>query len=128
MVVLASKIIVAAAVVAAIALTYFYWLGSNAPGEYDAFAQCLSSKGAKIYGAYWCPHCNDQKKSFGTSWRFVSYVECSLPNNAGQTPACSSAGIANYPTWEFAGGKRAEGVLSFDRLAAESGCALNATK
>ena len=23
----------------------------------DAFAKCLSDNGIKMYGAYWCPHC-----------------------------------------------------------------------
>ena len=125
-----KRIAVILAFVALVVIGYFYWLGSGAPGPYDSFAACLSSKGAKMYGAYWCPHCADQKKQFAESWRLVNYVECSLPNNAGQTPVCASAGISSYPTWEFAGGKKVEGVLSFDTLSGETGCAiqpLNAT-
>jgi len=34
--------------------------------KYDAFAKCLASKQAKMYGLYWCPHCIDQKEMFGT--------------------------------------------------------------
>ena len=30
----------------------------------DGFAQCLTAKGAQMYGAWWCPHCADQKELF----------------------------------------------------------------
>ena len=33
--------------------------------KYDAFAKCLASKQAKMYGLYWCPHCQEQKEKFG---------------------------------------------------------------
>lgn len=119
-----KKIALILAFVAVATVGYFYWLGSNAPGAYDSFASCLSSKGAKMYGAYWCPHCTDQKKEFGDSWRLINYVECSLPNNAGQLPVCTAAGINSYPTWEFAGGRKVQGVLSFERLSGETGCSI----
>lgn len=117
-----KKIVLGLALVAVIALLYLLVGGAQAKGQYDEFASCLTSKGAKMYGAYWCPHCVDQKKAFGNSWRLVNYVECSLPNNAGSTPACNAAKIDSYPTWEFAGGKRIGGVLSLQQLAGETGC------
>lgn len=94
------------------------------PGRYDAFAKCLSDAGVKMYGAYWCPHCKNQKDAFGSSWKFVDSVECSLPNRAGQTELCSKEGIKGYPTWEFKDGERAEGELSMQQLSAKSGCSL----
>ena len=117
-----KRIVIGLAVVAVIAMLYFLLNGPQPKGYYDEFATCISATGAKMYGAYWCPHCAEQKKAFGNSWHYINYVECSLPNNAGQTPVCNAANIATYPTWEFAGGKRIEAVLSFDRLAAETGC------
>jgi hypothetical protein len=33
-------------------------------GKYDLFAQCLKDKDAKFYGAFWCPHCQNQKAMF----------------------------------------------------------------
>src|SRR5690242_11019622 len=30
-----------------------------------AFAQALSASGTKMYGAFWCSHCNNQKALFG---------------------------------------------------------------
>ena len=43
--------------------------------KYDSFAKCIASKNAKMYGLYWCPHCGDQKREFGASFRYVPYVE-----------------------------------------------------
>lgn len=93
-----------------------------ASGELDGFAQCLTDNGVTMYGAYWCPHCQEQKKLFGASWDIVNYVECSLPNRGGQTEACINAGIESYPTWEFADGTRQSGRLSLDQLAQKTGC------
>ena len=67
-------------------------------GNVDEFAQCLADAGAVFYGAFWCPHCQDQKKLFNESDK-LPYVECSLPNGEGQTPVCIEEGIKGYPTW-----------------------------
>ncbi len=96
----------------------------NEPGAYDAMAKCLTEKGVKMYGAYWCPHCQNQEKMFGESWKYVTYTECSLPNRAGETEACSKAGIEGYPTWEFASGERVSGEMTLQQLSEKSGCAL----
>ncbi|MBI4177520.1 MAG: hypothetical protein HY516_04080 [Candidatus Aenigmarchaeota archaeon] len=98
--------------------------GGNATGQYDDFAKCLAEKDAKMYGAYWCGHCANQKKEFGASWKYVDYVECSLPNKAGQTQICEQAGIKGYPTWEFSDGSRLEGEVSLYGLAQKTGCEL----
>lgn len=94
------------------------------PGKYDEFAKCLTENGVKMYGAYWCPHCKNQEELFGSSWKYVDYVECSLPNKAGQTQRCRSERINGYPTWEFQGGERVEGELSLQQLSEKSGCSL----
>ena len=94
------------------------------PGKYDDFAKCLSANGVVMYGAYWCPHCQNQEEMFGSSWNYVDYVECSLPNRAGQTQLCSKAGITGYPTWEFSDKSRVGGEMTFGRLAEKSGCSL----
>lgn len=95
-----------------------------AEGKYDEFAQCLSENGVKMYGAYWCPHCNAQKQMFGNSWSQVNYVECSLPNKAGQTQVCTESGIKSYPTWEFQDGLRIEGEMPLEKISSLSGCKL----
>lgn len=102
------------------------WLSnreSGEPGRYDALAQCLTEKGAKFYGASWCPHCAEQKRMFGKSMRYVDYVECAVPGNQrGQSKACEDAKIESYPTWEFADGSRLTGTKRPDELAQKTGC------
>lgn len=92
--------------------------------KYDNFAKCLTEKGAKFYGAYWCPHCTNQKAMFGDSIEDVNYIECSLPNRAGQTDICIQEKIQSYPTWEFSDGTRVTGVRSLEQLSSATGCVL----
>ena len=96
------------------------------PGKYDAFATCLKDRGAVFYGAFWCPHCQSQKKLFGLSQKFLPYVECSLSSGQGQTQLCRDKNIASYPTWEFADGSRLTGEIPLATLAEKTGCVLPA--
>ncbi|MBI2640337.1 MAG: hypothetical protein HYW91_00410 [Candidatus Sungbacteria bacterium] len=85
----------------------------------DGFAQCIREKGIIMYGADWCPHCQNEKRSFGNSFRLVPYVECP------QDPKrCLAAGISGYPTWIFPDGKKLEGEQGTEKLSQESGCPL----
>ena len=44
--------------------------------SYEAqLAKHLTEEGAVMYGAYWCPHCSDQKQSFGKAFKYIQYVE-----------------------------------------------------
>jgi len=99
-----------------------------APGKYDGFAQCLKDSGAVFYGAFWCPHCQAQKKLFGTSQKFLPYVECSTPDGKGQTPFCTEKNISNYPTWELKDGTRIpvenSAGVTLETLAAKTSCVL----
>ena len=113
-------IIVAAVVVALILLQK----ASNKPNPLDGFAACLGEKGATFYGAFWCPHCADQKKLFGTSSKLLPYIECSTPDSKGVTEVCVNAEIKSYPTWDFADGTRQTGVISLEGLAEKTSCAL----
>jgi hypothetical protein len=93
--------------------------------KYDSFAHCLASKNAKMYGLYWCPHCADQKKMFGASFRNVPYVECAIKDKPGElAPACKAAGVKLFPSWQFAGEQPREGVLSLAALSDKTGCSL----
>src|ERR1035437_4952769 len=87
------------------------------PGKYDTFAQCLKDKGALFYGAFWCPHCQAEKKLFGTSEKFLPYIECSTPDGANQTQICLDKKIASYPTWIFADGSQLNGEIPLQALA-----------
>lgn len=96
----------------------------NAPSKYDAFAQCLGEKGAKFYGAWWCPHCNNQKKLFGNAKKFLPYEECSTPDGNGRLPICDEKNVQSYPTWDFADGTRLTGEISLEELAGKTLCEL----
>lgn len=94
------------------------------PGKYDAFATCLKDKGAVFYGAFWCPHCQAQKKLFGSSQKLLPYVECSTANGQGQTQICIDKKISGYPTWEFADSSRLNGEIPLAQLAEKTSCKL----
>jgi thiol-disulfide isomerase/thioredoxin len=109
-------------------LSFFNEKTDTGPGKYDTLATCLKEKGATFYGAFWCPHCRDQKKVFGNSAKLLPYVECSTPDAAGQTQICIDKKIESYPTWEFADGSRVGGGLTPEQLAEKTQCPLtNAT-
>ena len=108
----------------ATALTRGVSTGAPAAGKYDEFAQCLKDKGATFYGAFWCPHCQDQKKLFGTSVKLLPYVECSTADAGDTTQICKDKKIEGYPTWEFADGSRLNQVVSLEQLAEKTACVL----
>ncbi|MBV8475709.1 MAG: hypothetical protein JO249_11185 [Acidobacteria bacterium] len=94
--------------------------------RYDNFAKCLSARHVLMYGAYWCPHCADQKEKFGASFQYAPYIECGLPGNRrGEQQTCKDAGIQHFPTWQFPPvGERVERVLSLEDLSDRTGCPL----
>lgn len=95
------------------------------PGKLDGFAQCLKDKGAIFYGAFWCSHCQSQKKLFGSSAKLLPYVECSTLDGNAQTQICKDKKIEGYPTWEFADGTRfTTGEIPLAQLAEKTSCAL----
>ncbi|MDO8728336.1 MAG: hypothetical protein Q7K26_00425 [bacterium] len=94
------------------------------PGKFDTFASCLKDSGATFYGAFWCPHCQNQKALFGSSAKLLPYVECSTPDGRGQLPVCTDAGVTGYPTWVFADGSRESGEVSLERLSEKTACEL----
>lgn len=93
------------------------------PGPHDALAQCIADSGAKFYGAFWCPHCAEQKAAFGNSYKLLPYVECSTADKSGQTQECIDAKITGYPTWRFTDGTELSGKQSLEVLAAKTNCA-----
>lgn len=92
------------------------------PSDMDLFAKCLTTNGAKLYGASWCPHCQDQKKAFGESVQFVNYIECASGGSKVQAQVCKDAGITGYPTWKFADNSEILGKATFDQLSEKTLC------
>ena len=88
-------------------------------GNLDDFAKCLAGKGATMYGAEWCSHCQNEKKACGDSFRLVPYVEC--PDDPKR---CIDSGIDGYPTWIFPDSKKLVGEQGLKKLSSESGCPL----
>jgi uncharacterized membrane protein len=81
-----------------------------------ALAEHLVTSGAKMYGAFWCPHCQQQKAMFGRSANRLPYIECS-PNgqNGPIAEECRKEGINSYPTWVI-DGKHMEEVMTPQKL------------
>jgi hypothetical protein len=85
----------------------------------DAFAKCLADKNLTMYGSATCSHCLNQKKLFGSSFKYAKYVEC--PDNI---KMCTDLGILGYPTWIDGTGKKYQGEQSLAKLADIAGCVL----
>lgn len=86
----------------------------------DSFVKCLAEKKLVMYGAYWCPHCQAQKKLFGDSVQYLSYVECTQ-----ETALCLEKKIEGYPTWIDALGNRFSGEQSLQKLSEITQCKLD---
>lgn len=119
-----AKIITVIVLLALVGLVIFLVKTPGKPGKLDGFASCIKESGTTFYGAFWCPHCRDQKALFGRSAANLPYVECSKPDGNGQLQVCTDKGIKGYPTWEFKDGSRKDSVLSLEELASTTGCAL----
>ena len=59
---------------------------------------------------------------FGSSFRYVTYVECDPRGDNEQSALCISKQIDKYDTWEFADGSRFVSEPTFAILAEKSGC------
>ncbi|MGF1587693.1 MAG: vitamin K epoxide reductase family protein [Pleurocapsa sp.] len=81
------------------------WEITTVSGEAEvALAQHLTAIGAKNYGAFWCPHCYEQKQLFGQeAFAEIEYIECDPQGKNPQRETCIAAGIQSFPTWEIDG-------------------------
>ena len=118
---IAVSLIVAAVIIIPMGI---WWQDRKTPGKLDTFAQCVTDSSAKFYGAFWCPHCQAQKKMFGKSAKLLPYIECSTPDSKGQLAVCKENNVTGYPTWEFADGSRLSGEVSLETLAGKTSCTL----
>jgi hypothetical protein len=120
-----SRIAIYAVLIAA-AFGLAYYLGNRTQHKHDAFARCLKDRGVKMYGAWWCPHCQDEKEKFGASFEYAPYVECGVEGDThAVSQVCKDADIHHYPTWQFPPtGERVERVFTLEELSDRTGCSL----
>lgn len=91
------------------------FFGVNTPsGDAETqLAKHLKATGATMYGAYWCPHCCEQKQLFGqTAMKEINYVECATDGINGQPETCidikpeveaQTGEKFGFPTWKING-------------------------
>jgi len=116
-------VVIAIVIVVVFAVAYFF-IHHRETKRLDAFAQCLTAKQAKMYGAFWCPHCEEQKEKFGSSFQYAPYIECGIKGSQAIAPVCTQAGIKRFPTWIFADATRVEGEHELEFLGDKTGCSL----
>jgi uncharacterized membrane protein/glutaredoxin len=106
-----------AAVLVPFGAAFIFAMPSGAGGGAEAaLARHLRETGAVMYGAYWCPHCQEQKDLFGAAAHDLPYVECDPKGVNARPDLCEKAGVKAFPTWVI-GGQRREGVQSLSALA-----------
>lgn len=89
-----------------------------------SLARHLRSIGAKMYGAFWCSHCVEQKQMFGSeAAKLLDYTECfpdGYRTGVKIDKACANVGIEGFPTWVI-NGQVVSGELELSELARISG-------
>ena len=100
---------------------HFSGIFDPAAGPEDPYLKALAThlhdSGARFYGAYWCPACQEQKALFTASVDRLPYVECTPEGRSGPRAVdCLTRNIREYPTW-IIDGQRHGGVVSVERLA-----------
>ena len=90
----------------------YSFVNSKKPAALDGFAQCLTEKGAIMYGASFCQYTHAQKGMFGNSLRFIDSRDFT------EDPK-----IRVTPTW-LINGNYYENAQSLDKLAAITGCVI----
>ena len=86
-----------------------------------ALAEHLTSMGARVFTAYWCPHCHDQKEAFGKEAAAkLQVIECAEDGANSQAQLCKQQGVQGFPSWQIKG-VLDSGVKPLDTLADLSG-------
>jgi hypothetical protein len=101
------------------------WVVTSRSGNSElTLAAHLQKTGAKLYGAWWCPHCYEQKQLFGQEAVQASFeslaIECAEDGLNNQIERCRQQEIQGFPTWIIKGQKY-PGVQSPAKLAELSG-------
>jgi hypothetical protein len=79
-------------------------------------ASDLKSLNSRMFGAFWCSHCYDQKQELGyEAMKSIPYVECDREGYNNERDLCKEREVPGYPTWEI-GGKLFPGERSLEEL------------
>ena len=85
------------------------------------FAKFLTDNNFKMYSAYWCPHCHDQKQLFGKkAVKELTIIECAQDGKDNQYKLCREKQIEGFPSWEI-NEKIYSGVKDLNDLAIMTG-------
>lgn len=103
-------------------ITGWFAASPQSSGNYDNFAKCLTEKGAKFYGSYQCGHCRAQKELFGSSIKYIDYIECG-PLSGPWAKECIDADVTSVPLW-IIDGMRYLGTQSLEELSRITRCSL----
>ena len=91
----------------------FSYVNTLKPAALDGFAQCLTDKGAIMYGATSCQYSHAQQGMFGNSKKYLDIRDFTEDPN-----------VRTTPTW-LINGEYYPNVQTFDRLASLTGCGLS---
>ncbi|KAK9010971.1 hypothetical protein V6N11_043833, partial [Hibiscus sabdariffa] len=85
-----------------------------------SLARHLHSIGAKMYGAFWCSHCQEQKQMFGReAAKLLDYVECfpdGYKTGTNMIKACADANLEGFRT-RVINGQVLSGDMELEKLA-----------
>lgn len=99
------------------ALGFWIYSSTTSPGKYDSFAECLTSEGFIMAGTDWCSSCQEQKKFFGKSFKYINYKNCDI-----EKEWCDEQKITRYPTWIISDKTQIRGKLEISELVRLSNC------
>lgn len=98
---------------------------TDSDNKYVGFAECLTAKSVKLYGAYWCGHCMNQKEMFGKeAFKKINYTECDPAGPDANPKLCEEKKVKYFPAWELPDGSMSFGEMTMEKLAEKSGCEL----
>ncbi len=111
----------------ALVLLFLWFNVSFLPEEnHDELAKCLADKGVIMYGSFRCGVCAKTRSMFGSSFQYITEIECHPQGKNSQTELCVQKEIEGTPTWilepEGQEVKRYTGFLSTDELKEFAGC------
>ena len=81
-----------------------------------SLATDMKALDSRMYGAFWCSHCYDQKQAFGyEAMQYLPYIECDREGYNNKRNMCKEREVPGYPTWEI-GGELFPGERSLEEL------------